>query len=95
MDWFDLAQDRYGRRAVVNTVMNLRVALNSGNFFNIKCPISFSGRTVLHGVSRLQESVWKSFASYTLRLNTSIRSCNAVQTININNKININNNYNT
>jgi hypothetical protein len=35
MDWIDLVQDRDGRRAVINTVMNLRVPLNSGNFFNI------------------------------------------------------------
>jgi hypothetical protein len=25
MDWIDLAQDRYQRRALVNTVVNLRV----------------------------------------------------------------------
>jgi hypothetical protein len=39
---------------------------------------------VLHGVSWLQEFLWKSFASYTFRLN--ICSYNPVQTIILNNK---------
>jgi hypothetical protein len=30
MDWIDLAEDRDQWRAVVNTVMNCRVALNVG-----------------------------------------------------------------
>jgi hypothetical protein len=28
MDWIDLAQDRYGWRALLNVVMNCRVALS-------------------------------------------------------------------
>jgi hypothetical protein len=39
-DWIDLAQDRDGWRTLMYTVMNLRV----GHF-------TFSGRTLLHGVS--------------------------------------------
>jgi hypothetical protein len=30
MDWIGVAQDRYGWRAVVNAVMNLRIPYNAG-----------------------------------------------------------------
>ena len=48
MDWIDLAQDR-GRFAIA--IMNLRVPWNAGNFLTSWEPVSFSRRTVLHGVS--------------------------------------------
>jgi hypothetical protein len=32
VDWIHLARDRYTWRALVNTVMNLRIPLNAGNF---------------------------------------------------------------
>ena len=32
MDWIDMAKDRDRWRALVNSVMNLRVPYNSGNF---------------------------------------------------------------
>jgi hypothetical protein len=46
VDWIDLAWDMDRWRAVVNTMMNIRVPYNAGNFLS-----SFSGRTLLHGVN--------------------------------------------
>jgi hypothetical protein len=49
--WIDLAQDRNQCRALVNTIMNLRVPQNAGKFLS-SCTIgSFSIRAQLHEVS--------------------------------------------
>jgi hypothetical protein len=56
MDWIDLAQDRDQWKALVNTIMNLRVPYISGKFFSSYTIGSFS-RTQLHAVSWLVKLV--------------------------------------
>ena len=51
MDWIKLAQDRDRLWARVNAVPNLRVSQNARNFFTNYKPVSFSRRSLLHGVS--------------------------------------------
>ena len=52
MDWIGLAQDRDRWRTLVSAVMNLWVPRNGGNFLTSCKPVSFSRRTVLHGLSK-------------------------------------------
>ena len=52
MDWIGLAQDRDRWRTLVSAVMNLRVLRNAGNFLTSCKPVSFSRRTLHHGVSK-------------------------------------------
>jgi len=52
MGWIGLAQDRDRWRTLVSAVMNLRVLRNAGNFLTSCKPVSFSSRTLHHGVSK-------------------------------------------
>ena len=52
MDWIGLAQARDRWWTLVSAVMNLRVPSNAGNFLTSSKPVSFSRRTLHHGVSK-------------------------------------------
>jgi hypothetical protein len=51
VDWIGLAQDRYRWRALVNSVMNLRIPLNAGKLLSGCTTCGLSNGTQLHRVS--------------------------------------------
>ena len=51
-DWIGLAQDRDRWWTLVSAAMNLRVPKNAGNLLTSCKPVSFSRRTLHHGVSK-------------------------------------------
>jgi hypothetical protein len=52
MDWVEQALDTDRWWGLVNTVMNFRYPQNAGNFLTSCKPVSFSRRTLLHGVRK-------------------------------------------
>jgi hypothetical protein len=52
IDWIDLAHVRDRWLALVNAVKSLRDPQNSGKFLASLEPVSFSRKTLLHGVSK-------------------------------------------
>ena len=52
MDWIELAQGRDRRQALVNAAMNIWGPWNAENLLTNWEPVSFSRRTLFHGVSK-------------------------------------------
>ena len=89
MDWIGLVQGRDSWQMLVSAVMNLRVPWNARNFLTSCKPVSFSRRTLHHGVSKLvplgkcrnngfNDGIKACF--YTIRC--SLPSCNSTLSVN-------------
>ena len=57
-DWIGLAQERDRWRTLVSAVMNFRIPWTTGNFLTSCKPVSFSRRTLHHGVSKWHKSLF-------------------------------------
>jgi hypothetical protein len=51
VDWHNLTQDTNQRQELVNTIINIRISCNAGNFSTTWGAIDFSRRTLIHGAS--------------------------------------------
>jgi hypothetical protein len=68
IDYINLAQNRDRWWALVYTVINLRVPQQAGNFWSILGCFSFSGRTLLHGVSYIHNTALHAFHVWKLKV---------------------------
>jgi len=91
VNWSHLALDRIRLRSIVNTLMNLQVPYEAGNFLAGWANTSFSRKTLLHEVSKFaqfregqsdgrwnqSEQCWGSLKSYGTikRLKLSMITC--------------------
>jgi hypothetical protein len=79
IDWIDLVHDSDQWRALVNTVMKLRLPYNSGKFLSSCTTGVFSRRAQLHEVGcnqcyfRCGNSIYVTTHRYTRIFNTEIR----------------------
>jgi hypothetical protein len=72
-----LAQDRERWRVLVSTVRNFRVPKMRGISWLAAEPVSFSRRTLLHGVSTYKLIIWWTFIMYKFLLEAGKIRCDA------------------